>query len=117
MTFNERTMAAVREHFSGGMELEHTLQFAGNNDHLLMIASEGIGKHVENVPAGIYANVDDVVTGHDWSRGVPEFVIDLTAEPAKAVLGIDVVLAPNGGVWSLTDFGIDYEEGDEDDGE
>lgn len=110
MDFNEQTMAAVRDYFSGGMELEHTLQFAEPEDHLLMIASEGIGKHVENVPAGIFAKVDDVVTGHDWSRGVPEYLIDLTAEPDKAVVGIEVVLAPNGSVYPLSDFGIEAED-------
>jgi hypothetical protein len=104
---NWRTMAAVREHFAGP-ELNRYISEAPAEARYLMIASEGIGGHVETVPAGFYVTLDDAVTGHTWDRGVPEYLVDTCADPGEAIVALDLCIAP-AEKHGLEDFGIEYE--------
>lgn len=99
---NERTVAIVRANFD---KLSGLPDKFDPKTPVLMIASVGIGKHVENEIAGGYTSAAAAMESHDWTNGVPEYLIDLRCSPGMAVIGLE--LTPRyAGVYSLEDFGM-----------
>lgn len=99
---NERTVAIVRANFDKLSGLPDELD---PETPVLMIASVGIGKHVENEIAGAYTSQGAAIDSHDWTNGVPEYLIDLRHTPDWAVIGLE--LRPRvTGAYSLEDFGM-----------
>ena len=114
MSRNETTMTVVWSYFGHDRGLPAREKLEDEHRYLL-VCSEGIGKHVESVIGGAYSTPTAAVESYEWYSGVPEYLIDLCAPPAHAVVPLAIEVRVRGDRGCLADFGIDWEDGEVED--
>ena len=102
MDYNNETLALVQAHFADDARSLDDL----TDERWVLVCSEGLGKHIESVVGGVFRSVDAALENYDWLAGVPEYLIDLSAGPADAVVDLAIAVAPAGDRASLEDRGV-----------